>query len=283
MIAFIRARYTNTPASAVWSDTEAANWMNPTIPFSMAHYWRVSTFQQVDISSFIFPVVVLDDPRPCDRDKLVVSVLDAVEKDFHPDWDQFDRCIIFFGQATGAFGGAAVAVSLAMGASVVAMGRNGDSLAKLESGFGERVRTVRITGDAEKDAEELRRVSRGAIDAVFDIAPPAAAQSTHLKSCIMAVKRGGRISLMGGVYDDVPIPYHLLVHKDVTLKGKWMYGREEIKAVIRMVETGVLKVGNLGCAKIVGEFGFEDWQKALDTASEHAGWNSSVAMRPSGK
>jgi len=185
--------------------------------------------------------------------------------------------------ATGAFGGAAVAVSLAMGASVVAMGRNGDSLAKLESGFGGRVRTVRITGDAEKDAEELRRAGRGAIDAVFDIAPPEAAQSTHLKSCIMAVKRSGRVSLMGGIYDDVLIPYHLLVHKDVTLKGKWMYGREEIKALIRMVETGVLKIGNLSCAKIVGEFGFEDWQKALDTASEHAGWSSSVAMRPSEK
>jgi hypothetical protein len=55
MIVFIRARFPNTPANQVWSDTVASNWMDPTIPFSLAHYWRVSTFQQIDVSYVNFP------------------------------------------------------------------------------------------------------------------------------------------------------------------------------------------------------------------------------------
>ncbi|KAF2714391.1 NAD(P)-binding protein [Pleomassaria siparia CBS 279.74] len=182
--------------------------------------------------------------------------------------------------ATGGFGGAAVAVSLAMGASVIAMGRTETTLAKLSSKFPERVKTVKMTGDLESDAEALRKASNGCIDAVYDIPPPMAAKSTHLKSCIMAIKHSGRISLMDGIYDDVPIPYHLVVHKDMKLQGKWMYGKEQIKIVIKMIETGVLKIGNLGGVETVGDFTFENWEEALDAADEHAGWGSSVVMRP---
>src|SRR5262249_41946095 len=108
MFAFIRARFPTTPASKVWSDAVAANWMNPSIPFSVAHYWKTSTFQQVDFSNVVFPPVIVNDPRTKaadDRDKLVVAVLNAVDQASHPDWNQFDRCIIFFAQQTDLFGG----------------------------------------------------------------------------------------------------------------------------------------------------------------------------------
>jgi hypothetical protein len=108
MIAFIRASFPGTPPAAVWSDTVANNWMDPAIPFSMAHYWKTSTFQQVDLSYFLFPAVVLNDPRmaPGDvRDQLVRGVLNEVDRVSKPDWDLFDRCIIFFAQGTDLFGG----------------------------------------------------------------------------------------------------------------------------------------------------------------------------------
>jgi hypothetical protein len=110
MIAFIRVRFPGTPASAVWSDTVAANFMDPAIPFSMAHYWKVSTFQQVDFANFVFPAIVINDPRrqkADDRDVLVRAVLAEVDRVSHPDWNLFDRCIIFFAQATDLFGGGA--------------------------------------------------------------------------------------------------------------------------------------------------------------------------------
>lgn len=110
MIAFIRASFPGTPSSAVWSDTMAHDWMNPTVPFSLAHFWKVSTFHQIDLTYHLFPPVELDDPRrnqPDDRIQLVRAVLLAVDEESHPDWDLFDRCIIYFAQKTDMFGGGA--------------------------------------------------------------------------------------------------------------------------------------------------------------------------------
>lgn len=108
MIAFIRARFPGTPVSAIWSDTVAKNWMDPAVPFSMANYWKASTFHQVDLSYFLFPAVEVNDPRKGNlalRDELVRAVLDEVDRVSKPDWDLFDRCIIFFAQSTDLFGG----------------------------------------------------------------------------------------------------------------------------------------------------------------------------------
>lgn len=100
--------------------------------------------------------------------------------------------------ATGPFGGGAVVVALAMGARVIAMGRNKNSLANIKKSVPnpERVETVPITGDMEADCNELKKF--GPIDAYFDIGPPEAYASTHIKSCILALRHGGRVSLMGG-------------------------------------------------------------------------------------
>ena len=88
--------------------------------------------------------------------------------------------------ATGAFGGAAVLVALAMGARVIAMGRNVEALQRIKK-RSERIETVPITGDVLKDLEALK--SFGAVDAFFDISPPEAAKSTHIKSGILALRR----------------------------------------------------------------------------------------------
>lgn len=88
--------------------------------------------------------------------------------------------------ATGAFGGAAVLVALAMGARVIAMGRNVEALERIKKKSG-MIETVPITSDVLKDLEALK--SFGAVDAFFDISPPEAAKSTHIKSGILALKR----------------------------------------------------------------------------------------------
>lgn len=187
---------------------------------------------------------------------------------------------IIVAPATGGFGGGAVMVALAMGASIIAMGRNENALTGLANKFEGKVKTVKITGDVEKDVEELKKASRGSIDAVFDISPPMAAKSTHLKSCISAVKIGGRISLMGGLPGDMPIPLGLVMHKDLKLQGKWMYGRDEIIAIIKMVEGGILKIGQHAGMRKAGDYTFKDWREALDAASDNSGWDTFVAMRP---
>lgn len=187
---------------------------------------------------------------------------------------------IIVSPATGAFGGAAVAVAVAMGATVVAMGRNEGSLKALSDQFQGRVKTVKVTDSVTNDTAALKKAAGGLVDAAFEISPPQAAKSTMIKSCIGALRRRGRMSFMGGIREDIAIPIHAVMRNDLTLKGKWMFGRDEVLALIKMVETGVLKIGARGGVESVKAFGFGDWKEAFDTASENARWNAGVVMLP---
>lgn len=174
--------------------------------------------------------------------------------------------------ATGPFGGVAVLVALAMGAGrVVAMGRNADALQALRKGREDRVEIVQITGDVDKDAGELIRAGRRPADVYFDISPPQAAGSTHLASAFRALKRGARVSLMGGIMADVALPHAIIMHKDITIKGKWMYPKEAIPELVRMVEAGILKLGSAAGIK-AERYSLEDWEAAFKAAeSSHLG------------
>jgi D-arabinose 1-dehydrogenase-like Zn-dependent alcohol dehydrogenase len=114
---------------------------------------------------------------------------------------------IIVAPATGSFGGAAVLVALTMGARVIAMGRNTTSLANLKKKvpMPGRLETVQVTGDIAADCEELKKF--GEIDAYFDIGPPQGYASTQIKSCILALRQGARVSLMGGYREDVALPH----------------------------------------------------------------------------
>ena len=92
-----------------------------------------------------------------------------------------------------------------MGARVIAMGRNNEILQRLKERH-EKVEVVQITGDMEADNKAL--LQYGPIDAHFDISPPEASNSTHLKSAILALRHSGRVSLMGG--EDSPLSYFVL-------------------------------------------------------------------------
>ena len=148
---------------------------------------------------------------------------------------------------------------------MIAMGRNMEKLNALKN-LSDRIEIVPITGDVEKDAAELKKF--GEADVFFDISPTVAGIAPHLKSGIMALRSGGRVSLMGGMQEDVPLPHAIIMHKNLTLKGKWMYNREDIPALIKLVETGFLKVDEKGGITIVGTFKLEDWDEAFTVAEE---------------
>jgi len=186
---------------------------------------------------------------------------------------------VIIAPATGGFGGAAVQVALAMGARVIAMGRNEGKLREIAASFGDstgsRLSIVPISGDVEKETAELKKL--GPIDAFFDISPPEASNSTHLKSAIASLGHGGRVSLMGGIRGDLTIPYGQIMHFNIQLKGKWMYERGDILALIQMVRTGVLKLDKVD---IVGKFGLEEWEKAFDVAAANADMGQVVLLAP---
>jgi NADPH:quinone reductase-like Zn-dependent oxidoreductase len=182
--------------------------------------------------------------------------------------------------ATGNFGGAAVHVALALGAKVVAMGRNADVLAHLTKLNPSRVSTVQITSDADADTAALQAAARAPIDVFFDISPPMAAHSSHVRSGIAAVRHSGRISLMGGIAGDVAFTYKTFMRRNLSMKGTWMYSREQLLQLVKMVEVGVLPIGKSAGMEVTGKFKLEEWQQAFDAAASNAGPGKVTVLVP---
>ncbi|KAJ3806707.1 alcohol dehydrogenase [Lentinula lateritia] len=171
---------------------------------------------------------------------------------------------VIIAPATGPFGSAAVRVALAMGAGrVIAMGRNEPMLHKLST-LDARISTVRITGNEKTETDALKKL--GPIDVFFDISPFMAANSTHFKSAIAALRHSGRISLMGGVYADMSFPYLSFMHRNLTMKGTWMFSREQMFSFIQLLESGILPLGEKNGLSVGGKFGLEEWEEAFEKA-----------------
>ncbi|KAL2844519.1 hypothetical protein BJY01DRAFT_214942 [Aspergillus pseudoustus] len=182
--------------------------------------------------------------------------------------------------ATGGFGGAGVQVAVAMGARVIAMGRNEEELARVKAHVangtpGAIIETVKMSGEEETDLKALQAF--GTIDAVLDLSPSAASKSPHLNSAIRALRRKGRVSLMGGFMDG-PVPSFELIAKDITVKGKFMYEREDIIQFVKMLETGRFPYGERFVD--VKSFALDEWRAALDMAAEYTGIGRSVVITP---
>lgn len=168
--------------------------------------------------------------------------------------------------ATGIYSGSAVEVASAMGARVIAVSRNIEILNKLAA-KNARVHPVQLKGDVEADLASLKKF--GTIDAFLDLSPFGANESTHVRSCMMAVKQYGRVSLMGVLMKDIAIPYVVAVMNNLTIRGQYMYEREDVFGLIKLIETGVLKLGKAAGEELVGEFGLDDHEKAFDVANQN--------------
>ena len=181
--------------------------------------------------------------------------------------------------ATGGYGGAGVQVAIAMGARVIAMGRNKQELARLKGHISNgspraSIETVEITGDEAADLAKVQ--SFGKIDAVLDLTPPQASKSTHLRAATSALRRNGRASLMGFVEQPV-VPWHL-VGRNITLKGKLMYERDDILQLEKMLEKGLFSRGEAFVATEV--FGLDNWKAASHRAAKHTGVGRQVVLKP---
>jgi alcohol dehydrogenase len=181
--------------------------------------------------------------------------------------------------ATGGFGGAGVAVALAMGAAtVVAAGRNERALDELVRRFGPRVRPVQMTGVESDDRQRIGEAAGGPIDVVLDFLPREASASQVL-AALLAVRHGGRVVLMGGLRGaegDLALNYNWLMHNDVTVRGKWMYARDAIPRMVRMIRAGLIDLAQFDMT----EFGLDDANEAVAHAAANAGPRQLTVLRP---
>lgn len=142
--------------------------------------------------------------------------------------------------ATGAYGGAAALVALAMGAGrVVASGRNGAALAALADVAGPRLSTVVLTGSVDADATALRQAAEGPIALAFDMVGQASDASSTL-AALNSLARKGRLVLMGSMTVPLPIDYLRVMGMGLEIIGNFMYPRSALLDLLALVRAGLL-------------------------------------------
>lgn len=178
--------------------------------------------------------------------------------------------------ATGGFGGAGVAVALAMGAGqVIATGRNVHTLQDLAARHGARVKPVAMTGDEAADRNAIAAAASGPIDMVLDFLPREASRA-QVHANLMSVRHGGRVMLMGGVRAELGLDYNWLMHGEITLRGVWMYPPQAVPRMVQMVRAGLIDLGQFELA----EFALDDANAAVAYAAANAGPRQLTVIRP---
>ena len=186
--------------------------------------------------------------------------------------------------ATGYYGGAAVTVAIAMGARVIAAGRNAAALKALARIHGKngRFESVVLTGNLEIDSAALKSAAgspKGA-DAYIDFSPPQAEGSTHIVAALCALRPKGKAVVMGGIAGNIEIPYSLLVFSGLSIQGCFMYERKHAEKLIKYAECGILKLGKDIGVTNTKSFGLEEWENAVEAAKNASGWGSHVVLSP---
>ncbi|KAI1161708.1 alcohol dehydrogenase [Nemania serpens] len=172
--------------------------------------------------------------------------------------------------ATGHYSSAAVNVAVALGLRVVAASRGAAGLAQLKKTYPDSVETVQLTGDVEADVAALGAF--GPVDAVVDVSPPAATGAPNFAVALSVLRFGGRVTLVGGRGDKtLPISYANVVLKSLTIKGSYMYWREDVEGLIRLAEAGLLKLGKKAGHEVHGTYSLDEYRTAIDEAAQNPG------------
>ena len=259
---------------------------HPASQILMEGPWRSSTY--AELAKFpLENVFALNEEILCGQFKYSFADLSYLGSCLVPygglaDIDVKAGDTVIVAPATGRFGGSAVTTALATGATVIAAGRNVKALELFEKAYGNtgRIRTTVLTGEFAKDLESFKRLAPTGADAYIDFSPREAAKSEHILAGIQALRRGGRLSLMGGILGNIEIPYIDVMHMDIRIHGKFMYERAHILQAIQMVEKGNLAMGKekAGVESVI--YGLDRFEESLETLATTGGWGTQIVIQP---
>ena len=91
---------------------------------------------------------------------------------------------------------------------------------------------------------------------------------------------GPGFSLMGVIQNDIAIPYMMAMLNNLTIRGQYMYEREDARGIIKLAEAGVLELGKSAGHNLVGQFPLEEFEKAFETASKNPEAGKVVLFKP---
>jgi len=170
---------------------------------------------------------------------------------------------IIINGASGYFGSGAVMLAAAMGAGrVVAVGRKQHVLETLRDVLGPRVIPALVCGDADKDLATIRRAAGGRAQVALDLLGSAKSTSSTL-CCLRALKRGGRLVLMGSAEVPLALSFREMLANDWEVVGQFMYAREAPGQLAALVAEGLLDLKKI----TVTTFELADFARAVGTAA----------------
>jgi threonine dehydrogenase-like Zn-dependent dehydrogenase len=181
--------------------------------------------------------------------------------------------------ATGHFSGAVAEFAAQIGCNVIALTRSAAKLEPLTSRHA-NITPVELTGDVEADAASIRAVCpQGMADAMIDVSPPeATANPSHLYSGLQVLRCHSRVVFLGAL-GNVNIPYGTILLRNITIKGQWMYTREMTASLVKMIESGVVKLGK-EAGHNVRAYKMEDWRRAIEESETATNWGEQITLNP---
>jgi alcohol dehydrogenase len=170
---------------------------------------------------------------------------------------------IIINGASGYFGSGAVMLAVAMGAGrVIAVGRKREALERLSDAFGPRVIPAVVSGDAAKDLATIRHAAGGGADVALDLLGSAKSTSTTLSS-LRALKRGGRLVLMGSAEVPLELSFREMLANDWEVVGQFMYARTAPGQLASLAAERLLDLGKI----VVTKFPLADFKRAVEAAA----------------
>jgi len=166
--------------------------------------------------------------------------------------------------AAGYFGAGAVLLAVAMGAGrIVAVGRRREALQHLTEALGTRVIPTVITGDdTAKDTATIRHAAGGGADVALDLLGQASSTSTTL-STLRALRRGGRLVLMGSATAPLPLSFGEMLANDWEVVGQFMYDRTAPGELATLARERLLDLSKI----VVSRFALEELPRAVEAAA----------------
>jgi alcohol dehydrogenase len=166
--------------------------------------------------------------------------------------------------ASGYFGSAAVLIALAMGAArVIAAGRDRGALDAVVGAGGSRIHAVALSGDVERDAEALRSAAGGGADFALDMVGRANSSASTL-SALKALRRRGRLVLMGSVSEPLSISVGEMLANDWSVTGQFMYPKEAPGQLLALIAADLLHLDSLN----LQSFALSELPAAMDAAAK---------------
>ncbi|RDW58338.1 hypothetical protein BP5796_12268 [Coleophoma crateriformis] len=191
--------------------------------------------------------------------------------------------IVVVAPATGHYSGAVAEVAAQLGCRVIALTRNASKLTPLTSRHS-NITAVELTGDRETDLAAIRTLlpsTKTGADAFIDVSPPQATGNSHHFDIGLEVLRPGARAVLSGALSTATLPYTSILFRNITIIGKWMFTAQEMDALARMVEGGIIKLGKqVGHENVGGGFKFEEWEQGLLEAEGAVEWGRHVMFMP---